>query len=71
MHLIGAVIYKGYGFFFYENTKNNIMNFKYIKNRQLLIFLSGSLAGVLAQFISYPFDVMKKKAQARTSLEKV
>ena len=29
-----------------------------------LIFLSGSLAGVFAQLLSYPFDVIKKKMQA-------
>jgi hypothetical protein len=63
-HLLGGVIYKGYGFFFYENTKKRILNNPYIRNRSFLIFLSGSLSGVFAQLLSYPFDVIKKKMQA-------
>lgn len=63
-HLIGGVVYKGYGFFFYENTKEKIMNNNYIQNRQVLVFLSASVAGVCAQLMSYPLDVIKKKMQA-------
>jgi hypothetical protein len=61
---MGAVIYKGYGFFFYENIKSHFLDNSIIKNRPILLFISGSMAGVFAQFLSYPFDVIKKKLQA-------
>jgi hypothetical protein len=64
-HLIGAMVYKGYGFFFYENTKKQILNNQYIGNRSFLIFFSGSMSGMFAQMLSYPFDVIKKKLQAK------
>lgn len=64
------MIYKGYGFFFFENTKARIMNNQLITNRSALIFLSASIAGLMAQLISYPFDVLKKKFQATQENEK-
>ena len=64
VHMYGAIVYKGYGFFFYENTKTALINNNFIQNRKVLIFLSGSVAGLFAQLISYPFDVLKKNMQA-------
>ena len=61
---MGAVIYKGYGFFFYENFKKALLSNSVFENRPISVFISGSLAGVFAQLISYPFDVIKKKMQA-------
>lgn len=69
-HLVGGVIYKGYGFFFYENTKKTILLNPYVGNRPLLIFVSGSMSGVFAQLLSYPLDVIKKKMQARQENQK-
>lgn len=59
------MIYKGYGFFFYENTKKKILGNRFVENRPFLIFFSGSMSGVFAQLLSYPFDVIKKKMQAK------
>ena len=61
---MGAVIYKGYGFFFYENLKKKLLSNSILDNRPILVFISGSFAGVFAQLLSYPFDLIKKKMQA-------
>lgn len=61
---MGGVIYKGYGFFFFENLKKQLKDSSSLQSRPTLMFLSGSLAGVFAQLLSYPFDVIKKKMQA-------
>lgn len=70
-NLIGIVLYKGVGFFLYENlySWNNthwLQNSHYANE-----LISAPLGGGLGQLVSYPFDVLKRNmmvAQKRLSV---
>ncbi len=60
-NLAGILIYKGSSFFIYENLLTSI------KQRQLLTksfaqqFAASAIAATAGQFLTYPFDVIKRK----------
>jgi hypothetical protein len=68
--LLGVTMYKGFGFMLFEYFQPIINKFadadgSGLKNSYTSNFLSGGFAGLISQFIAYPFDVLKKKYQSR------
>jgi len=61
--IIGVSLYKGIGFMMFEYIqplmKKHTNNNSFVSN-----FLGGGFSAVCSQFISYPFDIIKKKYQA-------
>ena len=64
--LQGIVIYSGVSFCIYFSSKE-IFGHKNIGQH----FLFGAAAGIIGQFVSYPFDVIRKRMQAKGFVEKV
>ena len=64
--LVGVVVYKGNGFMFFEYAKPIVNKYTNQMSGSQVInnFFSGAFAGLLAQCIAYPFDVIKKKYQS-------
>lgn len=64
--LQGIVIYSGVSFCIYFSSKE-IFGHKNIGQH----FLFGAVAGIIGQLVSYPFDVIRKRMQAKGFVEKV
>lgn len=64
--LQGIVIYSGVSFCIYFSSKE-ILGHNSIGQH----FMFGAVAGIIGQFVSYPFDVVRKRMQAKGFVEKV
>lgn len=78
--LLGIIIYKGFGFSSYEFIYKMLAHLHIDENR--LNFISGASAGLFAQvskkkfflkifLVSYPFDILKKRAQVTSNFTEV
>jgi len=67
--LTGIIPYHGTGFFMYHLLKERLREtHPQWKQSKAFDFIFGAIAGLLAQIVSYPFDVVRKKMQAQTLL---
>eukprot|EP00741_Cyanophora_paradoxa_P022650 tig00021493_g21875.t1 len=65
---LGFFIYEGFTFFWYEAIKLYMPGFReQERSNPVLHLISGSLAGALAQTVSYPLDVVRKRMHASSN----
>ena len=64
--LMGSSIYGGITFSIFFSLKSH---FPFASNTEIFIF--GSLAGIVGQVVSYPFDVVRKRMLAHGFIEQV
>lgn len=57
---VGIVIYKGFGFMFYENIYSRIQNNGFIRNKYVSEAIAAPIGSAIGQFIAYPFDMLKR-----------
>lgn len=57
---VGIIIYKGFGFMFYENIYSNIQNNGLIRNKYISEAIAAPIGSAIGQFIAYPFDMLKR-----------
>jgi len=69
--LIGIMPYHGVGFGMYHMLKGNLIEtHPEWRQSKVFDFLFGSIAGLGAQLVAYPFDVVRKKMQVQAILIK-
>eukprot|EP00357_Protocruzia_adherens_P035982 CAMPEP_0115040346 /NCGR_PEP_ID=MMETSP0216-20121206/44732_1 /TAXON_ID=223996 /ORGANISM="Protocruzia adherens, Strain Boccale" /LENGTH=135 /DNA_ID=CAMNT_0002421485 /DNA_START=592 /DNA_END=999 /DNA_ORIENTATION=- len=61
--MMGIIPYTGLNFCFFYTTKE-VLEGKKIKTGPLAHFLIGASGSIIAQSVSYPFDIVRKKLQA-------
>jgi len=67
--LIGIIPYHGTGFFMYHYLKNELREkHPSWSQSKLSDFAFGAFGGIVAQLVSFPFDVVRKKMQAQNVL---
>lgn len=67
--VLGIIPYHGTGFFMYHLLKGNLkQKHPEWKQSKAFDFIFGAIAGLCAQLVSYPFDMVRKKMQVQTVL---
>ena len=61
--LVGQILYSGFSFSIFETIKESIIFHQETDLTVMQRFTSGAFAGLLAQTISYPLDVVRRRMQ--------
>lgn len=69
-NLAGILIYKGSSFFLYENLLASIKQRKLLTKSFAQQFVASAIAATAGQFLTYPFDVIKRKYMVIKDREK-
>jgi len=66
---LGMIPYKGTGFLMFHLMKDKLKEHSpHLAHNKGFDFIFGSIAGLVSQFVSYPFDTVRKKMQVETVL---
>ena len=69
-NMIGMFIYKGISFFYFENLLQAFKESQLIQYSGMQQGISAGLASLFAQFITYPFDILKRRYMVLMDNEK-